>query len=1271
MSHILNLDAVEAGGELLRQDRRGDERHRFHRRRHVADRVEPAVGGIEKLVERPAVVGEGSGANRQVPLSPEPELGATGAGEAIALIDMESGFDARAGMRYLGADVVDIVIDIDLVLDGFGVVVIHHEVLFEKAESLLGGRGGEADQERVEVFENLAPEFVDGPMALVGNDEVESFDGDRGIVFDGFGQFGQIGPGFRGLRVLVLIDFFADQHGIEALDGGYADLANQVDVTAAEELGVVKLREFAAVIRRDELLEFVESLAAESPAIDQEQDTACASEFDEPVDEVAGSKCLATACGHLDESAGAVFGEGLLQVEDGARLCGPETAIVERRKGLALPEDLATSSGELTNAVFGFSQMLLKAVEMIEPTHIIMALDRPVPTFRHQAYAEYKATRPPTPRPLVSQFQRVRQVADAMNIPIYEQDGYEADDILGTLSKQAGRKDIWTIIVTGDLDAVQLVDDRVHILTPRRGIAETMLYDSDAVRQRYGLEPEQIPDYKALVGDTSDNIPGVKGIGDKTASRILSQYGTLEGVFEHLGEIREKERAALESHREQVFQSRELARILRDVPVTLDLEASAFRDVDRSKLLNLFRDLEFRSLIERVQAMLPREAPPGEEAVRPAPDAPGDGSTRQLSIFGADQIEGEPASRQEREEGSLVTSSVGLLDLDEGAAETVTRIVRTEAELEELLVELRAAPHFALDTETTSTDPLCARLVGLSFATRSGHGWYVPVGHAEGEQLPLPEVLAGLRSVLSDGRCRKVGHNLKYDLTVLTEHDVEVRGLEFDTMIAAYLVKGGGRGLSLSALALARLGIEMTPIERLIGKGKNQITMDLVDIATVARYAGADADVALRLRDTLEGDLVEQDLTSLFRDVEMPLVPVLADMERVGVALDTGVLADMSREMTEVIGNLEGRIYESVGHRFNINSTQQLGQVLFQELSLPHGRRTKTGYSTDNEVLENLRGRHPVVDDILEYRQLIKLKNTYVDALPSLINPETGRVHTDFNQTVAATGRLSSSNPNLQNIPIRGELGRKIRRAFVPSRPDHVILGADYSQIELRILASMSKDERLLRAFQTGEDIHAATASAVFGVSMDEVAPDQRRIAKVVNFGIIYGIGERNLAYQTGITSDEAREFIASYNQTYAGVKAYMDRMRKQAAFHEYVSTMLGRRRYIPEIHSDHPGVRAAAERAAINMPVQGTAADIIKIAMIRLHEELGQGHPQAHMVLQVHDELVFDVPESQAREVGTLVREIMEHALPLEVPLEVEVKVGRDWYDMAPLEGV
>jgi len=949
-------------------------------------------------------------------------------------------------------------------------------------------------------------------------------------------------------------------------------------------------------------------------------------------------------------------------------------------------DGLTTSGGELINAVFGFSSMLLKAIQTVRPTHIIMALDRPTPTFRHQQFAEYKATRPTTPQPLVSQFKRVRQVAEALNIPLYELDGYEADDLLGTLSAQAEQQRVSTTIVTGDLDTLQLVSDKVEVLTSRRGIADTIVYDLDAVRHRYGLEPSQLPDFKGLVGDTSDNIPGVPSIGEKTASKLLREYGSLENLYEHLADLGGKVRDVLETHREQVFQSRELARIVRDAPIRLDLEQSAFRDVDRTRILELFRELEFRTLIERVQIMLPRETDTGHE--RGAHDgAPLERATgeiaegrradaRQLSIFdettdatGPEPDQAREVPQRAIESNRFVSQSLGLLD--SGAhviSDSITRIVRSPEDLKELVGELRGTSSFAVDTETTSTDPLQAKLVGLSFATRAGQAWYVPVGHAEGEQLIVEDVLDQLRPLLGDAEHKKVGHNLKYDLAVLAGYRIDLRGVDFDTMIAAYLVNPSTRGFSLSALAMSRLGIEMTPIENLIGKGKNQITMDLVDIETVATYAGADAEVCLRLRDVLDKELADRELQTLFHDVEMPLVPVLADMERTGVALDTSVLTEMSREMTETIGELEGRIYEAAGQRFNINSTQQLGQILFKQLKLPSGRRTKTGHSTDNEVLERLRGQHPIVDHILEYRQLVKLKNTYIDALPSLINPRTGRLHTDFNQTVAATGRLSSSNPNLQNIPIRGEFGRKIRRAFVPGGPDRVLLAADYSQIELRILASMSGDERLLDAFLSGEDIHRATAAAVFNVPLESVTPDQRRIAKVVNFGIIYGIGESRLAHETGIGRAEAREFIDNYNRSYAGVKEFMDNMRKRAVFYGYVVTMLNRRRPIPEINSEHPGIRAAAERAAINMPIQGTAADIIKLAMIRLHQSLADRFPSSHMVLQVHDELVFDVASRDLDQVAPLVKETMEHAYELSVPLEVEIKVGRDWYDMSPV---
>ncbi len=912
----------------------------------------------------------------------------------------------------------------------------------------------------------------------------------------------------------------------------------------------------------------------------------------------------------------------------------------------AIPE-LSTSSGELTNAVFGFTNIVLKEISELRPSHVVMALDRPGPTFRHQEYAGYKATRPPTPRPLVSQFERVRQVAEAMHIAIYEVDGFEADDVLGTLAVQAEGQGIETVIVTGDLDALQLVSPHVTVLTPGRGVTETTLYDETRVRERYGLRPEQLPDWKALVGDKSDNIPGVDGIGAKTASALIGTYGSLEELYEHLDDLPQRQRDLLEPHHQQAVASKHLASIVRSVPIDLDISESAWRDLDRSRLISLFGELEFRSLIERVRAMVP---PAGAQTPKTA----------------------TPASRRSPQQLSIAELDAGLSEgsgmiADSGVASgTETRVVRSTEQLDQLVRELEGAERFALDCETTSTDPLRAELVGLSFSTEERRGWYVPVGHAEPNQLALELVLRTLKPVLENERLRKVGHNLKYDLEVLKRYGISLQGMTFDTMVAAYLVNT--RGLGLGDLSLDRLGIEMTPIADLLGKGRNQVTMDQVEIEAVAPYAGADADVTLRLYEILLHELEHRDLLKLFDEVEMKLISVLADMEMTGVALDRDVLQGMSAEMSEIIGRLEGEIYDLVGQRFNINSTQQLGQVLFGQLGLKSGRRTRTGRSTDSEVLESLRGEHPIVDALLEYRQLIKLRNTYVDALPLLVNPNSGRIHTDFNQTVAATGRLSSSNPNLQNIPIRGDLGRTIRRAFVASEDRNVLLAADYSQIELRVLASMSHDERLTQAFQAGEDIHRATASAVFGVPLSAVTADQRRIAKVVNFGIIYGIGELRLAHETGITRQEAAEFIAGYNRTYAGVKAFMDGVKKQAAAIGYVQTLLGRRRYYPEIHSMHPGLRSAAERAAVNMPIQGSAADIIKLAMISLHGKLAEHFPAAKMVLQVHDELVFDVPRDVVDEVARLVGHEMQHALTLDVPVEVEMKVGRDWYDMEPL---
>ena len=882
----------------------------------------------------------------------------------------------------------------------------------------------------------------------------------------------------------------------------------------------------------------------------------------------------------------------------------------------ALPPLAVTKTGEMTGAVYGFASMILKVLAELKPTHYAVAFDYPAPTFRHREYEAYKAQRPPTPEELKSQFQRVRQLVEAFNIPSFESEGYEADDILGTVSRQASAQGIDTIIVTGDMDTLQLVSPTVQVLTPRPGkpFSDTVLYDEGRVAERYGISPPQIADLKGLKGDPSDNIPGVPGIGEKTAIKLLQQFGSIEEIYAHIHEIAPPKVQQALKEGEKAHQSKRLATIVTDVPIDMDLDACAISAFDRPKVVALFRELEFTSLLGKL------------------------------------------------DERGIVESREAL---KEEALEKDYRIVDTPQALDELTAKLRATPSFAIDLETTGKEPMYAGLVGLSFSWEPGKAYYVPVGHRLGAQLPLNQVLERLKPLIEDPKVAKIAHNGKYDMTVLAEYGIEFQNLSFDTMIAAYLL--GEKALGLKPLAFNKLGVEMTTITSLIGTGAKQTSMDYVAIPAAAQYACADADITGRLAGLLEGELKEQGLWSLFRELEMPLVPVLLDMERNGVALDIESLWAMSRSLGERMLELEAEIYNCVGHRFNINSTQQLGAVLFEELKLPGGRRTKSGYATDASVLEGLKGIHPVIEPLLEYRQLTKLKSTYVDVLPALINPKTGRVHTSFNQTGTATGRLSSSDPNLQNIPIRGELGRQVRKAFVAS-DGYLLLSGDYSQIDLRVMAHLSQDAHLLAAFHRDDDIHRATASEVFGVPPSEVTPDMRRVAKTVNFGVIYGISDYGLEQATELSREEASRFINTYFEKHRGVKEYIDSTKRQARERGYVETILGRRRYIPDINSSNAQVRAAAERMAINMPVQGTAADIIKLAMIRIQREMGKRGlrtKKAKMVLQVHDELVFEVPQEELEEMKQLVLEVMPNALKLTVPLEVEVKEGKNWGEM------
>lgn len=907
----------------------------------------------------------------------------------------------------------------------------------------------------------------------------------------------------------------------------------------------------------------------------------------------------------------------------------------------ALPlEGFATRDGEPTNATYGFTSTLLHILQELKPDYIAVCFDAGH-SGRDEIYPDYKAHRDRMPDEMRVQMDRIRQIVQAFGIPIMEVPGLEADDLLGALARQAAEQGLETVIVTGDKDLLQLVAPGVKVFLAGRRLSDGTLYDEEAVRARYGgLSPAQLRDYKALVGDKSDNIPGVSGVGEKTATELLRRYGSLEEIYSHLDEVTPpRYREALEKNRDAAFLSRQLATIRTDLPVRLNLEECTIRNYDRARVTELFRRLEFRSLLDR----LPEGPGVSEGLGTSAPSRP-----TQLPLFEVPEPK-KPARR---------------------AAPTVPHIVREPEDLAALVERLRRAPAVTFDTETTSENPMRAALVGLAFTDREGEGWYIPVGHRRGRQLPLAQVLEAVRPMLEDPRIPKQAHHAKYDMTVLARHSVRVRGLAFDTMIAEWLCDPASHNLGLKSLAFIRLGVEMTSIQDLIGSGRKQVTMAEVEIEDAAAYAAADVDITHRLVRVLEPELRQKGHWDLFVEMELPLVEVLMEMEMTGVALDVDFLKGMSAELGARLAELEERIQGMVGIPFNINSGPQLAEALFGVLRLPTKGvpRTSTGrYSLTAEVLESLRGAHPIVDLILEHRELSKLKSTYVDALPALVNPATGRLHTSYHQTGTVTGRISSSDPNLQNIPIRSPLGRQVRRAFV-ARPGWALLGADYSQIELRVLAHVSGDPGLTAAFQRGEDIHASTAAAILDIPIHQVTAEQRRLAKSVNFGLIYGMSPLGLARQTGLTLAEAENFISQYFGRFPKVREYLERTLAQAKNQGYVETILGRRRYFPVLQSASPAqeqARRRAEREAVNAPIQGSAADIIKLAMLHLHRALHERGLSARMILQVHDELVLEVPQEELPVVTPLVREMMESAYSLRVPLKVDLGVGTNWGEM------
>lgn len=889
----------------------------------------------------------------------------------------------------------------------------------------------------------------------------------------------------------------------------------------------------------------------------------------------------------------------------------------------ALPP-LTTKKGELVNAVYGFTTTLLKSLKDLQPTYCAVTFDLAAPTFRHIEYKEYKATRVKADQSLYDQIPRVKEIVRTLNIPIFEKEGFEADDIIGTLATQAAKQNIEIVIVTGDLDTLQLVNHLVRVYTMKRGLTDMVIYDSEAVKEKYSLTPEQFIDYKALRGDPSDNIPGVPGVGEKTATQLLIKYDSIEGIFQHLDELPDRQRQLLKSNQENLKTNKRLVTIVCDVPIKLELKECTLHDYDRPAAIKLFQELEFKSLLPRL--------PASTNSNRDETESPS--SAKQGELFTPNQSQPLPFRHH---------------------------IITNEQDLNQLIADLKKSSGFVIDTESNYLD---GGLIGLSFAYNKTHAWYVPVAHKANltpkGQLQKSLVLKKLRPILENIHLPKGGHNLKYDYNVLCRENIHLRPLSFDTMIASYLLNPGSRNHNLDSISFTELGYEKIPLTELIGV-KKLGNLAEAPLDKVARYSCEDAYTTYLLWQKFTPELKTHGLETLFHELEMPLVSVLADMERLGIKIDTDHLAKLERELEKRLQALEKDIYQEAGIEFNINSPRQLADILFNTLHLASEdiRRGKTGLSTAANELEKLRHTHPIIEKLIKYRELTKLQNTYIEALPKLVLPRDGRVHTNFNQTVTTTGRLSSSNPNLQNIPIRSDMGQEIRRAFI-AEAGFTLLSADYSQIELRLMAHIANDEAMIGAFRNNRDIHAETSQSL-GVD--------RRMAKIINFSIIYGTTAYGLSQALGIDTKEAQALIDRYFSRFPKVAKYIDATIRQARQLGYVSTLFGRRRYMPEIKSSNFAVRQGAERAAINLPLQGTAADIIKIAMIKIADYLKPlGKERIRLLLQVHDELVLEVKKEDLPKIAKEVKRLMESAGQFKVPLIAEVKAGPNWRDMQPL---
>jgi len=909
------------------------------------------------------------------------------------------------------------------------------------------------------------------------------------------------------------------------------------------------------------------------------------------------------------------------------------------------------SKGMDTSAIMGFTNSLLDVIKREQPDHLAVCFDKGGSQIRTEMYTEYKANREETPEPISLAIPYIQELLKAMHIPVVVKEGYEADDIIGTLAKQAEKEGFQVFMVTPDKDFAQLVSENIFMYRPARMGNGIEIWGIPEVQQKFEVErPEQVIDYLGMMGDAVDNIPGLPGVGDKTAKKLLKTYGSMETLLENAHEVKGKLGEKIQENKQQGILSKELATILLDVPVTFEAEDYALSTPDHNKVTALFEELEFRRIAENFKKLFePQQiSSPEPTTEKKEPKTPQAG--QQFDLFAAPGS-GETAQRETSERKNLSTTIHSY------------QLVNSPIARDLLLKKLLEEKQVCFDTETTSLNALEAELVGIAFSWIPGQGYYLALPEAREE---AQQIITLFKPFFENPSIEKIGHNLKYDLKVLRNYGIEVKAPLFDTLIAHYLINPDMRH-NMDVLAETYLNYSPQPISELIGKkGKTQGSMREVPLEEQTQYAVEDADITLQLKQHFEKELKAADTRTLYDKVELPLVEVLTAMECEGINLDTAFLKELSVGLTNDIVQLEKAIFEAAGTTFNLASPKQLGPILFEKLKLvDKPKKTKTGqYSTAEEVLSVLAKEHTIVSDILDWRSLQKLQNTYVEALPKEINSRTGRVHTVYNQAVAATGRLSSNNPNLQNIPIRTERGQQVRKAFIPRDENHVLMAADYSQIELRIIAALSKDEGMLSAFNNNEDIHTATAAKVFHVPLEKVTRQQRSNAKTVNFGIVYGVSAFGLSQQTDLNRTEAKELIETYYATYPQLRAYIQDQIDFARDHGYVTTVLGRRRYLRDINSQNAIVRGAAERNAVNAPIQGSAADIIKLAMIAIQKRLSKENWKAKMLLQVHDELVFDVPKSEVESLKSMVKTEMENAFKLEVPLIVDIGIGNNWLE-------